>query len=287
MAIAVGVQVGKAVGELDFFAVEGDGAIGALALGALGLGQVLGVDRQKPAHVGMRELEVPGRTVFAIEVHGAVADVAEDPGEHVEEVHADVGGDAAGLFDVALPTALVPVAAGGDVGDLDLVHALASGLDGLSQRDDAGVQAQLQDVVDACARLCLDLLQTVDVPGIEDQRLFTDGIGAVAQGEPDVGVVQVVGRADADVVDGRAFAAELVDVAVEALGLGEEIRGREVAVDDADAVVGVERGDQLVAGVFDGAHVARRDKAGGADEGEGFGVHLACRCGLWGLGGVL
>jgi len=104
---------------------------------------------------------------------------------------------------------------------------------------------------------------------------------SIAQGEPDVGVVQVVGRADADVVDGRAFAAEFVDVAVEALGFGEEIRGWEIAVDHADAVVGVERGDQLVAGVFDGAHVARCNKAGGADEGEGLGVHLSCRCGRW------
>ena len=55
-----------------------------------------------------------------------------------------------------------------------------------------------------------------------------------------------------------------------------------VAVDDADAVVGVERGDQVVAGVFDGAHVARRDKASGADEGEGFGVHLCVP--LWSVG---
>ena len=35
VAIALGVQVGEAVRELDLCAVEGDGAIGALALGAL------------------------------------------------------------------------------------------------------------------------------------------------------------------------------------------------------------------------------------------------------------
>jgi hypothetical protein len=131
----------------------------------------------------------------------------------------------------------------------------------------------LQDVVDARARLGLDLLQAVDVPGIQHQRLFADGVGAIAQGEPDVGIVQVVRRADADIVDGRTFAAQFVDVAVEALELGEEIGCGKVAVDDADAVVGVERGDQPVAGVLDGAHVARGDEAGGADEGEGLAVH--------------
>jgi hypothetical protein len=55
------------------------------------------------------------------------------------------------------------------------------------------------------------------------------------------GLVEPCGRriGTACVVDGRAFAAALVDVAVEALGLGEEIRAREVAVDDADTVVRV------------------------------------------------
>ena len=35
VSITLGVQVGEAVRELDFCAVQGDGAIGALALGAL------------------------------------------------------------------------------------------------------------------------------------------------------------------------------------------------------------------------------------------------------------
>ena len=51
---------------------------------------------------------------------------------------------------------------------------------------------------------------------------------------------------------------------VKALEVGEEICIRRQAVDDAHRVVHVVGGAQAVAGVFDGAHVARGNVAGGA-----------------------
>lgn len=54
--------------------------------------------------------------------------------------------------------------------------------------------------------------------------------------------------------------------------LGEEIALRRNAVDDADRVIDVVRHGQMVAGVLDGTHVARRNVAGGTDEGEIFHV---------------
>jgi len=76
--------------------------------------------------------------------------------------------------------------------------------------------------------------------------------------------VQVVRRADRHVVDRLvgALAAELRDVAIESLDLGEEGGLGEVRVNDADRVVRVDRRHQLVARVLDGAQVARRDIAG-------------------------
>ena len=58
---------------------------------------------------------------------GALAHRAKDPGQHVKKVDADVGGDAAGFADIALPTALVPVTAGGDVGHFHLVDLIRRG----------------------------------------------------------------------------------------------------------------------------------------------------------------
>src|SRR3546814_2185895 len=57
-------------------------------------------------------------------------------------------------------------------------------------------------------------------------------------------------------------------MAVEPLELGEKFRIGEMAVDNADRIVAVQRRLQPVAGVFDGFHVARGNIAGGADQGE-------------------
>ena len=66
-----------------------------------------------------------------------------------------------------------------------------------------------------------------------------------------------------------AFASlQLVDVAVEALELGEEAHVERIAVEDADGVVRVDRRDQPVAGVGNRLEMARRNVAGNAGQRE-------------------
>src|SRR6185312_8982838 len=100
----------------------------------------------------------------------------------------------------------------------------AFGDDGVAEGEYRRVHAQLQDGVDAMAALALELLERVEVPRIEHERLLADGVGADAQREADVRVVQMVRRADAHVVDASALdaAAQLLDVTIETLELGEE-----------------------------------------------------------------
>lgn len=83
-------------------------------------------------------------------------------------------------------------------------------------------------------------------------------------------IVQVVGRTNRHVIDVLRLVgpAHLIDVAIEPLEFSEELRIREVAVDDADGIIGIQGGHQPVAGVLDGFHVTRGDIAGGADQGE-------------------
>jgi len=142
--ITLGVQVREAGGEFHRGAVHGDGAVGALVLGALLRRQVVGIDGQEPAHVRASEFEVAGGAFRPVEMDGAVANGTEDPGQHVEEVDANVGGDAAGLLDLTLPTVLVPIAAGCDVGDLDVLEPVGDGLGHLPKRDDAGLPKSAQ-----------------------------------------------------------------------------------------------------------------------------------------------
>ena len=107
------------------------------------------------------------------------------------------------------------------------------------------------------------------------QGLMTSGFsqmacGAHPQGEADVGVVQVVGRADRDVVHALflAAAAQLLDVAVEALELAEVAGLEEVAVQHAHRIVGVAGADQVAAHVLDGGEMSGGDVASHSQQGE-------------------
>src|SRR5262249_30353413 len=88
--------------------------------------------------------------------------------------------------------------------------------------------------------------------------------------QPDMGVVQVVRRADAQVVHALALgsAPQLLEMAIEPLELGEEPHVEEIAVENADRVVRIDRGDEPVAGVADRLEVPRRDVAGGTGQRE-------------------
>ena len=76
------------------------------------------------------------------------------------------------------------------------------GIQGLLETTHVVVQAKLQHVVDAAARLRLDLGELVQVPRADDERLLADGVSPQPQREAAVRVVQIVGRADRDELDG-------------------------------------------------------------------------------------
>lgn len=128
------------------------------------------------------------------------------------------------------------------------------------------MEAKLQDGIDLFARFLFNFLQGIQVPGVEHQRLFADGVAAVAQRHTDMGVVQVIGAADTNIVDAAlSVPAQLVEVAVEALGFRKKLGIRKVAVHNADAIVRIECTNQVIPGFLNGFHVARSDVAGGTD----------------------
>ena len=79
-------------------------------------------------------------------------------------------------------------------------------------------------------------------------------------------VVQIVGRANRNVIDLLAAPAQLVDMAIEPFELDEETRVRKIAVDNADGIVRIEGDLQIAADRLDGLHVPRRDVSGRANE---------------------
>src|SRR5262245_36928251 len=167
-------------------------------------------------------------------VHIALLEFAENERQHIVEVHTYIGGDSARLCLVALPRHVIPSPTRGDVGEVYLVHAAAVAAGYLvAQGDNCWMQPKLQDSVHLAARFVLGLHETVDIPGIEHQWLFADRLGAVAEREAHMRVVQIVWRANADQIDLPALTAASVNVAIEALELHEKPCVREVAVKDS------------------------------------------------------
>ena len=84
--------------------------------------------------------------------------------------------------------------------------------------------SQLQHRVDPASGLGLDFLQRIQIPRVDHEGLFTDGIGTRPQREPDMRVVQVIGRADAEKVDALVLgsAPKLLEVSIEPLDFGKE-----------------------------------------------------------------
>ena len=85
-----------------------------------------------------------------------------------------------------------------------------------------------------------------------------------------MGVMQVIGGANRHIVDTTSLScpAQLLDMPVEALELGEKIGFGEKAIEDPHRIGAVESGDQNIAGIVDRLQMAGRNVAGGAGEGK-------------------
>jgi hypothetical protein len=111
-------------------------------------------------------------------VHFVALAVAEQPEQQIEEVHADVHRDAAGLAVITLPGSLIPGAATRDVGQAQtcaLARRIA--LELRLQLPEHRQQAQLQHGVDAASELLLELRERVEVPRVDRERLLADHVG--------------------------------------------------------------------------------------------------------------
>ena len=183
---------------------------------------------------------------------------------------ADVGDDAAGAIGVTLPRHVVPPAACRDVGEPDAMPLRRVGLQTFAQRHQLRVHAQLQDGRDPATGFLLELLKRIEVPRIDHQRLLANDVGADAEGEAHVGIVQVIGRAHAHVVHARFVrtAAQLLEMPIETLELGEEPAIERKAIEDAHRVVGIGRRHEAVAGVLNGFEVPGCDVARNARDRE-------------------
>src|SRR4051812_11955245 len=105
--------------------------------------------------------------------------------------------------------------------------------------------------------IALDLCKFVDAVGIEDQGLFTYGVGAGTQRKPAMGIMKVIRRTDRGKIDVSAVAAKLVDVTIELLELNKKARVWKMTVQNADGVVWVIGRNQVTTRFGDRTHMTR------------------------------
>lgn len=167
LLIAFGVKVGKAFGEFHFFTIHFKGTVGGGFAGDGRSRKVVAVYREEPFHVGLLKFEDAGSLMRGAGMHFKAVHGAEDPTEHIEEMNTDVCCKAAGLFLIPFPGVKIPVAAGGNVGQVYLVaFAPPRGFYLVVQGFDNRVKPELQDSVNPLAGLFFNSFQRVQVPGI-------------------------------------------------------------------------------------------------------------------------
>ena len=269
LPVALGVQVGEAVAELERLAIDHDlPERRPPALRNL-FGKRVPVDTQEVTNPGPVESDEAGHTVVGGDMHDVFLHLAENMAQHIVEVDADIGGNAAALALRTLPAGEIPVAPRGDVSQVNIIYDIVRSVIHLFlQRDYFRMKPQLQNVVDPLARLFLNGLQNVHIPWIQHQRFLADDIRAQAQGVARVRVVKVVRRADGDNVQLVVRSLHLRHMAVEKLHFGEKGRLGKIAVDNADTVGFVIRGNHLVPSIFNSFQMSRGHITAHSENGE-------------------
>ncbi len=192
-AVAGGVQIGEAFAEFELFAADVDVTVGSF-FSLHFVGQVVGVDRQEPAHAGAFVFQIACCFLGAGVVHDVALEIAKDEVQHVVKVHAYVGGHAKGFAVIAFPAFHVPLATAGDVSQFDIKLGVFGGCgDFVAQLEDGIVVTQLKDVVHAFAGFLLNQRQFIQELRCGHEGFFANNIATQAKACSNMRVVQVVG----------------------------------------------------------------------------------------------
>ena len=171
------MKVGEALRKFDLLPIDRDRTKGRL-LTSDALGQVVPINGEKPTHVGACAFEKACGPSRLSEMRFVAADASEHEPQHIEKVNTNIGRHPTRLAVIALPGGMIPAPARGDVAEFNYMPFFAV-REPVTQRDDRRVQPKLQNGRYPTAGIALDLCETVNVPWIEDERLFTYGVGPV------------------------------------------------------------------------------------------------------------
>src|SRR5260221_6866129 len=233
--------------------------------------KVLSINTQKPFHVGPFQLQAAGSMIFRDFFTRVFPDSAEYPQEHIKKMDPNVGGNSPGLGFFAFPTVVIPLSPGSYIPQIDIIHhAGRTALDFLLQILDYRMQPQLKDSMNFSARFFFNFCQGIHIPGIQNERFFTNGIGLLTQGKTDVRIVKVVWGTNANIIDLGTIPSEFVDMPVKSFKLRKKVGLWKMGINDPHTVKFVECRYQGVARVLDRLHVTRSNVSCRSDKSKVF-----------------
>ena len=252
LAVALCVEFGESLGEFKLAAVDVERPVGAFFTLNSVPRQAIGIDTQEVAHARLLEAQIARHPVETHHMDDILLHGTEDPLKHVVEMDTYVSSDTTALVDIALPRGVIPLAPGGDVGEVNVIHLVRwAFVHLLLEGNDGFMETELEDVVGLVAGFLFDLLQSVDIVGVQHHRLLADDVAAQAETVADEGIMRVVGGADAHPIKRIVALLLLGAIAVKELMLREERTIWEETVQTANAVELIIRRQKVVSGILD------------------------------------
>ena len=181
LLVTQGMELCETLTEFELAAINIQSAISALLALYCVRRQTVSIDAKEITHSRFLQSKVSRYAIETHHVDDILLDRAKDPLEHIVEVYTDIGSNTAALVDITLPRSVIPLAAGSNVCQINIIYLVGRAfVNLLLQRSDAVVKAELQDIVGLMASLLLHLLERINIIRIEHYRLLANYVAAKA-----------------------------------------------------------------------------------------------------------
>src|SRR5664279_4467454 len=98
------------------------------------------------------------------------------------------------------------------------------------------MKPKLKNRIYFMAGFIFNLLQCVYIPGIQNDRFFTDRVRLMTKCKSDMGIVKIIGRTDAYIVNFSPCSFKFIKMSVKPFEFHKKVTVRKIAIDATNAV---------------------------------------------------
>jgi hypothetical protein len=254
------VQIGKSFGEFHLLAINLYRSKSAPGARSYLERKDSGTYGEKPLYACSLKFEKACHALGIGVMNLANSYISKEPQEQIKEMHSYISRYPSGLCRFSFPRHLVPCSASGDVSKAHIVDPPRVLFQLFLQFDESRVKPQLKNRVNSVSELSLELLKRVQIPGVDHQGLLADCIRAHSKSEAAVCVMQIIRRADTQIMNPALVgpAPQFLEVTIESFNLGEKSYVEGILIEQACSIMRVNRSYELVTRVSNRLEVPRR-----------------------------